>query len=112
MINEPIRVPVVYTRAGDTIDFPSYTFYADENVPLDMSSWNFTATWKHTDTTTDPVALVVDESSKDLGLIVVSISSVDSVDIKTHGFWTLVATHSVSGAVKTILIGKTQVVRD
>ena len=112
MINEPIRVPVVYTRAGDTIDFPSYTFYDGDNVPIDMSSWNFTAIWKHTESTTEPISLTVDSSQKDLGIIGISISSGSSVNIKTHGFWRLIATHGVSGAVKTIIIGKTETVSD
>ncbi|MGL4998023.1 MAG: hypothetical protein ACRC5T_03565 [Cetobacterium sp.] len=112
MLNSPVKVPVVYTVAGDTIDFPSYTFYDGNNIPVDISSWTFVATWRANNVTIYSIPLDVDDSEAVDGILKISVESEVSVNIKTPGIWVLVATHNTSGDIKTVLVGKTQMFYD
>jgi hypothetical protein len=73
-----------------------------------MSSWAFSAVWKQTENTTDPLTLSVDGSARDMGTVRILVPKTTSIHIKTNGFWRLIATHTTTEEVKTVLMGKTK----
>lgn len=110
MINEPVTVPEVKIRPGDTIDFPEYSFYDDKDAPIDMSGWSFTASWSPRNSATTEYNIEVDDTEAGSGVLRLKIPSSISLNMNVSGLWSLVMT---SGSeVKTVLVGRTVVVRE
>lgn len=106
----PTEVPDVEIYAGDTVQFPTYTFIDDAEDPRDLSAYTFTAKWRSNTAATDPLDLTVDATDKATGLIIVTASAAQTRTMGGPGVWDLQGT--VGAIVTTFVYGATTWVED
>lgn len=90
----PTIVPAVSIYAGDTLDFPIYTFKTDATpfnfVADNWSDW--VAQWRPTPESSEVIDLIVDDSQANVGIIFVSATAAQTALMGEHGVWDLQAT--------------------
>lgn len=109
MINEPIKVPTVSIRPGDTFSFPDYQLTQENDQPVNFSGWIFSAVWRKKEGAEKTVEITVDASDVVDGVFRLSINNDRTESMTTNGFWVLVASLGTPETVKTLLIGRTRV---
>lgn len=113
MAGFPASVPDVEIYAGDTAEWPPFTFTTD-GTPIDLTDWDdWTATWRPTPGSADSVDLDVDTTAGATGTVKITASATATRAMQNlapkvfdgFGYWDLQA---VNGAVvRTWLRGKT-----
>lgn len=105
----PFTVDAVPIYAGDTTQFPSYTFSTDgvqsDFVTEGWSGW--VATWRKYHRSAEMILLAVDSSEANLGIIIVSATAAQTREMNGPGVWDLQATRDVS-EVRTFVTGITE----
>lgn len=113
MAGFPASVPDVEIYAGDTFEWPSFTFTTD-GTPINLTTWTgWTASWRPTPGSADSVDLTVDTSAGATGTVKITASATATRAMQTlvpkvfdgFGYWDLQATQSA--VVRTWLRGKT-----
>lgn len=109
----PVQVPTVSVYAGDTVDWPTYTFRNASNQPRDLNAegWtNWAAQWRTRPESVTALTLDVDDSKADEGIITIKASAAVTAAMEAAGVWDLQATKG--GVVHTFLAGKTKYTKD
>lgn len=105
----PTIIRSVDIYSGDSCFFPSLTFKTN-NVPVDLSSWTFTAQWRSSREDATAMALNVDASGSATGVIVVSATPEQTAAMGGRGVWDL---QGIRGSeVRTFVTGATTYSRD
>lgn len=87
----PASVPDVPIYAGDTVDFPPYTFQDENDDPLDVSGYSWSAQWRAYPTAKTSIELAVDDTDAATGTVRVSASSEQTSSMTGNGVWDLQA---------------------
>jgi hypothetical protein len=102
----PFTVPPVNVYAGDDVS-TEYVF-KENNDPLDLSDWTFTAQWRADVDASTALDLDVDDSDAAEGFVRVVISDETSAAMGQNGVWDLEGRRGNDGEeVRTFLVGRT-----
>jgi len=101
----PTQVPAVDIYAGDTVQFPTYTFVDDQGEARNLSTYTFTAKWRAHAAASEAIDLTVDQTNKATGVVGVSASATQTRDMAGSGVWDLQGT--VGAVVETFVYGPT-----
>ena len=108
----PAEVPSVAVYAGDTLDFPAYTF-SHLGVPTNLvaEGWtNWSASWRENIFATAFIALAVDSSQAASGQLGLSATSTQTRAMAGSGTWDVQAQRGLE--IRTFLRGTTTFMMD
>ena len=108
----PATVSTVPVYAGDNL-YLQYNFLdalPPAGVGVDLSAWTFTAQWRTTRNSESYIDFTVDESNKATGVIVLTMTGLQTESMSCNGFFDL---NGVDGSeVRTFLQGTTSWTQD
>lgn len=106
----PVQVPDVAIYAGDTVEFPQYSFQGENEESLNLSGYTWRAQWRAAAVSKTAIELEVDDTDAAEGILRVRASSANTAAMNSSGVWDLQATDG--DTVTTWLRGKTVLTRD
>ncbi len=108
----PVFVTPVSVYGGDNLrlEYRFKTGTGANDPGVDLSAWTFTAQWRPNRNSDAAIDFTVDQSNKDEGIIVLTMSGADTEAMGAGGIFDL---HGVNGSeVRTFLQGKTTWTQD